>query len=122
MFSHTCLGAVVAAASLAASLPGLAAAQTGPLQLPNARPPALGANEQLDALNARIDRELAAGRLSPADATEAHRQVNRIEDETSADREAHGGRLTDTDRFALQGEIDHLRDELHNGHVAGPAN
>jgi hypothetical protein len=107
---------------LAAVLPSLALSQNSPLALPNGRAPRPGANEQLDQLSARVDRDLAEGRISPAQATEDHRRINAIEDEVSADREEHGGRLTDSDRFDIEAQIERLRDSLRRERTTGPAN
>jgi membrane-bound lytic murein transglycosylase B len=96
--------------ALGAAGPGLAQAP-----LLGASPPAppRGVNAQLDALNARIDREAAAARLTATQALEAHRRVNAIQDVANTDREREGGKLSVGERLDLQSQIDHLSDDLH---------
>jgi opacity protein-like surface antigen len=109
----TVILAAVALASIAASLPAAALAQAA--QPPASPSPAApnGISAQLDRLSSRVDRYLAQGQLSQKDAHQAHLEINRIQDEASADREQHGGHLTVADHFDLQAEIDHLNAELH---------
>ena len=104
--------AAMGAATLALATPGLGFAQV-PLIGSSAPAPPRGINAQLDGLNARIDREAAAGRLSPTQAIEAHRRVNAIQDVASTEREREGGKLSVGDRIDLQSQIDHLSDDLH---------
>ena len=112
------LGAA-AAAIIAASLPALAQAQDMPLS--SADNPPAGIHEQLDHLAVRIDRGLSTGGLSQAEADRAHREINRIEDQASADRERDGGRLTDADRFDLQAQINHLAEAIRWERADGAA-
>ncbi len=91
-----------AATSIGASLPLTVLAQDGSI----AR---LGIHDQLKLLDVRVDRDLAQGSLSQAEADRAHREINRIEDETRSDRVRNDGHLTDADATRLQARIDRLR-------------
>lgn len=91
-----------AATSIGASLPLTVLAQDGSV----AR---LGIYDQLKLLDVRVDRDLAQGRLSPAEADRAHRDINRIENEARSDSVRNDGHLTDADATDLKARIDRLR-------------
>jgi hypothetical protein len=122
---HKALLIAAAVAGLALSAPALAQAPAPALQLPNQPAVRPGLTQQLDDLSARIDRDLAQGRISQADAIRDHREVNRIQDLAAADREANAGHLTEAEHFDLQAQIDQLGHEIHQQHTgadAGAAN
>ncbi len=105
--------AAVAAAGLYASFPGPAPAQAPIVHLPDRAVTRPGVVAQLDELSSRIDRYVAQGRLSPADADHARRELNRIQGEVTDARERSGGRFEVADRFELQSQVDKLRREIH---------
>ncbi len=121
--------AAACAATVALALPGLVWAQMGAQAGPQAGAPlSLDAPAErhkifgeIDQLNARIDRGLADGRLTPAQGVLAHRQVNAIQDQANTDRERGGGQLTVADRLDLQARLDHFSDDLHQQLSTGKA-
>lgn len=104
------------AAIASAAVIGLTAASalaqplTGPS--PEATPTAQRVSTALAQLDARIDRRAAEGRLTPAQAGDAHAKVNAIQSEADADRSQDGGQLTVPDRVRILGEIDQLNREV----------
>ncbi|HEY2658511.1 MAG TPA: hypothetical protein VGI79_02235 [Caulobacteraceae bacterium] len=84
--------------------------------------PPNGVRDQLDQLSARIDRDLAQGRLSQKQAEQARRQVNDIAAQASTLRERHGGTLTVADHFAIHAQIERLDNQIHGerGDAAAP--
>ncbi len=81
-----------------------------------------GLDGQLAEIAARIDRRAAKGHLSPAQATDAHREVNDLQSEIGDDRARNGGRLSESDRFDLQARIRALKAKLDDSgsHTARP--
>jgi hypothetical protein len=117
--------AAVAAASLAAWLPSSGAAQTLSPSTQYGAIAESGITAQLSQLSARIDRYLAHGQLSQAEAVDAHRDVNAIEDQANAYREDNGGKLSDTERIEMQKDIDNLNADIRrerDAHGTAPAN
>jgi hypothetical protein len=117
--------AAAAAASIAAWLPVSGLAQTAPPPSRHSPINAHNITDQLGQLSARIDRYLTRGQLSHVEAVEAHRQVNAMLDEASADREQNGGQLTEAERFNMQAKIDDLDAVIRReraAHRGAPAN
>jgi hypothetical protein len=112
--------AALGAASLCASLSGPAIAQAPIVHLPDRAAMRPGVVAQLDELSSRVDRYVAQGRLSAADADHARREINRIQGEVSDARERNGGRFETADRFELQSQIDKLRREIHRERTSAP--
>jgi len=112
--------ACAAAAAIMLALPGLAAAQTPVLHLPPSAAVRPSITTQLSQLGDRIDRYVAEGRLSSADADHARRELNRIQDQASADRERNGGHMALADRFELHAQIDRLREEIRQERTPRP--
>ena len=110
--------AAVAAANIAAWLPALGFAQTTTPPSPHSTINGHNIGSQLDQLGARIDRYLARGQISKAEAAEAHRELNALQDQASADREENGGQLPIAERFAMQGKIDDLNRDLRRERAA----
>jgi len=113
--------AAVAAATLAASLPAFALAQAPIVHLPDRAAMRPGVSAQLTELSGRIDRYVAQGRLSAADADHARREINRFQGEASDERERNGGQRAIADRFELQSQIDKFREDLLRERASGPS-
>ena len=69
--------AAAAATSIGAFLPVAGAAQDAPPQTQDGPTARLGILDQLKLLDLRVDRDLAQGRLSQAEADRAHREISR---------------------------------------------
>lgn len=100
------------ATSIGASLPLTVLAQDVPLPVQDGPAARLGVRDQLKLLDLRVDRDLAQGRLSQAEADRAHREISRIEDEAKSDRVRNDGHLTDAHASDLQARIDRLHGTL----------
>jgi len=111
---------LVAAASLFASLSGPALAQAPIVHLPDSAVTRRGVDVQLTELSGRIDRYVAQGRLSPADADHARRELNRVQGEVGDARGRNGGHMATADRFELQSQIDKLRQDLDRERTGAP--
>ena len=117
--------AAAMAAGIAAGLPSVGWAQSTPPPSPHGPANAHNITAQLNQLSATIDRYLARGQLTQTEAVEAHRKVNALLDQASANREEGGGQLTEAERFGMQAKIDDLHDSIRQeraAHGAAPRN
>ncbi|MBV8681385.1 MAG: hypothetical protein JO111_00825 [Caulobacteraceae bacterium] len=110
-----CLAALAAVSALSLPLAGVAQGQSNPPRQPSERN---GLNEQLDHLNATIDRRLAHGRMSKDDAENARREITDIQAEATDTRLRDGGTISEADHFALQDRVNKLKAKIDSERVA----